>query len=335
MSGVGTQKGELVAVAFIDHIWNRNRLLAAMCLNNTERFSDDVKLSGYIKSIERRVYLWGIGLPRLYVWLLPMFLIAVIWLIPDNVVISLADTTRRRLLISYSTAQVVGAVLTALLGVIAILAFSRLCTAGIQRLEIVTNERFIRPGIAMLRYIRNAAAERLLAELSARIVRDFSIGDTTRLTIQTGLVLPVRDEDELILMLAEPATRVQAMERLAELGSERAIAPLTGLLQQGELDRVAYANTIRSLVRIARAQFGHSQTKRTVETELLKVLENPDLTYNSRLDAYRGLVDLGVQNVQPPDRSAADTVGVIITQWQLFVPLLLFLGLGLLMYLAF
>jgi hypothetical protein len=175
----------------------------------------------------------------------------------------------------------------------------------------LTNEYFIRPGIAALRYIRNDEAERLSVQFLERIANDFSIGETTRATIQTGLVLPVRDESELILMLRSEKTRPQAIKRIFDVESHQGMIEVRRMMECAELDDdLSYAAAVKELV--SKAKFRPIQgSERESLIKQLTVTVQTHPHYAKRKSAYRGLVDLGVTGVKPPQQRRF--VWVVIT----------------------
>lgn len=290
-----------IVVRFIDVIWRRNKLLAAMCLSNVERFGNMNRLSSYVNHLQKNIYWWGIIFPRLLPWALLLCLLAIVWLIPQEVGILPINLLQDALGLPRPFVQASGIALVIIGGGLLAIIFFRVCASGILKFETFTNEHFIRPGISALRYIRNEAAERLLTTFNNRIANDFSVGETTRATIQTGLVLPVRDEAELILMLDNETTRLQAMERLAELGSEQGMRRIKELIGQIKLDDTSYGTAVRSLARITRLLPTQDPRRKELESTLKKVLGN-GVNYSKRISAYRGLIELGITNIERPQR---------------------------------
>ena len=208
---------------------------------------------------------------------------------------------RTGLALSRSSSLVVGCAAALLVGATGVLLFFRLFAAGLRRLEWITNERHIRPNISALRYIGGDDARELLARLADQTRSDFSIGDTTRNTIQTGIAIPARSESELIVMLESSRTMLQAMERLVELGSKRALPPLYRLIDRVDLDDLSYASALRALVRIVKA-FPTEGLERLQLEEELKRLHTSAMPYGKRLSAYNGLLDLGISGVVAPKK---------------------------------
>lgn len=292
-----------MASRLVKEVWRRDRLLASMCVSNAESFGDEAMLAQYAGKLRRQVVTWGLMVPKVYPWSLLAAILITTLLVPTAALDSALDLARSTLHLPLLAARLVDTTLALAAGTVAVLMFFRLAATGLLRLETHTNERFIRPAITALRHLRNDDAQRLLQELSVRIANDFSVGDETRATIYAGLVMPVRDEPELILMLASSRTRLQAMERLADLGSEGAVGPLLELLRTQALDDVAYTAAVRSLTRIGRLLPGGSSVRRAIEGELWHILASNE-PFMRQLRAAGGLMDLGFPEARPPARGA-------------------------------
>jgi hypothetical protein len=191
---------------------------------------------------------------------------------------------------------------TIVLGLVTSLLIFRLYAWIVQRVEQLVNMRVIRPNIASLRHIRNNTAERTLVEFSLRTAHDFSIGDATRQLINTGLIVPIRNESELILMLGHEKTRLQAIEGLVERGGGQAIISLSALLDKDGISDLEYKSAIRSLVKLVKLQNAQSYDRSQLFNQLTRILNDSYAKYDKRLEAYRGLLVMGY-NAIPPERN--------------------------------
>lgn len=299
--GLGGER--VMAGRLVKEVWRRDRLLASMCVSNAESLGDEAALARYAGKLRRQVVIWGLTVPKAYPWALLAAILATTLLVPTAALDSALDLARSNLHLPWLAARVVDTALALTAGTVAALMFFRLAATGLRRLETRTNNRVIRPAITALRHLRNDDAQRLLQELSVRIANDFSVGDETRATIHAGLVMPVRDEPELILMLASSRTRLQAMERLADLGSERAVGPLLELVRRQELDDVAFTAAVRSLTRIGRLRPVGGSAREAIEHELRRIMASKE-PFLRQLLAAGGLKDLGFPDVHPPSRGA-------------------------------
>jgi hypothetical protein len=288
---------------FVDCLWRENRLLAAMCLGQLETYPDTRRLTHYVRSLRNRVVVWGFFIPRAVPWLLLAGLITAVLFIPGAWLQPAFFLSRHGLPLTDSFAWLINLAFALGCGLATVSLFFRLCAKGIRELEDFTGDQKIRPSLSALRYISNDDSQRFLRELSQSAEDDFSIGDTTRSTIQTALDLPVRDEGELVLMLASPRTRIQAAEALAERGYQGAILPLLDLIRSGEIDETFYATAVRSLARLAALLPGDDPDRRRVEHALRSAVEQGRI-FAERLNAHRGLVQLGRTDVPVPTRGA-------------------------------
>jgi hypothetical protein len=287
---------------FIDDIWRKNRALAAVCFSNIEHYDDPGRLDVYVRSIRRRVTVWGIDAPRLYPWLLLGVVAVAVWVFTP----ALASMGRHlfagssRIQRAASVRALVGA-LTGIGGTVAALLFFRLYAYSKQELEAIWLERFVRPDITALRLMHSDAADRLLAQLSARVGNDFSIGDRTRALFLGGRAIAPADETEAILMLGDEYTRLQAIERLSEFGTGRALVALHGLLADASVDNLSYASAVRELVWHVKMKPGQSQGRAELVAQLIQSVNDPSISYAKRLQSWRGLDELGTR-LPPPTR---------------------------------
>jgi hypothetical protein len=230
-----------------------------------------------------------VDLPRFLPWLLAGSFLLIIWLIPNTELQVVLDRANWFSPIAYTLA-----------GLFASLLFYRFYAYFVNRFEVLINQWIMRPSITALRFIRNDDAERLLAELDAQTANNFSIGELTRHTIATGIVLPQRNEQELIIMLKRAETRPQAIQALKERGGEQGFDALKTLLAASDLDEKTYAETLKALVSLAKTQPTHSTRRIELEQRLRSILEDPNNAQKQREDAYYGLRELGVGNISKP-----------------------------------
>ncbi|GIK63032.1 MAG: hypothetical protein BroJett018_08260 [Chloroflexota bacterium] len=287
---------------FVDEVWRQDKQLGALCLSNIEGFPTQ-QMDRYVAPLHQSIYRWGIVLPRLLPWLLLMLMLTIVWLSPLGILeqwVSSNETTA------------LGLGIMVLLGGAATVLFFRLYALTIPRIERFINLQIIQPNIAALRHIRNETAERILAQLSGQIAYDFSIGELTRTTIENGLVLPVRDESELILMLRAENTRLQASQALADRGSPQAIEPLRAMLIDRDLAEVEYRSVIRALVHIIKLQPTNSFQRIEIVSQLRSILGDYQMDIGKRQGAYHGLLDLGITDAIPPERDMWATVERLI-----------------------
>lgn len=310
-------KEKWMILELVNTVWKKDKLLAAMCLNNIERTIDEQILATYIKKIAKDILWWGLTLPRLFPWLILSIMMAIIWLIPDQMIELFVNSINTII----SNSGIIILPLYFFLGLFAafiiINIFYRTYNSGLHKLEILTNERFIRPGILALRYIRNDAAERVLSEFNVKVSKDFAIGEHTRTTIKTGLVLPVKNEYELIGMLDSSQTRLQAIERLAEIGSDKAIIPLKELIQQSDIDGLSRASAIRTLARIIRLQ--SNQNTDDLASILRTVYSQDQNEFEIRKAAYHALIDLGITQITPPQQNLRDFFRILTDHWYISI----------------
>jgi hypothetical protein len=298
--------------SFIDRVWHKNRLLAAMCLSNVEKF-DDERLAEYVNRIKKSIQFWAIVVPRYYPWLLLTAVLGCIWLLPiENLSLMLNLSPNSRIM-PRGFVAVIGGGFAILFGVLTVSLFLRLYSFAIQELEGFTNEKYIRPSISALRYIRDDAAEGILVEMSNRIANDFAVGDTTRITIQTGLTPPIRNEPELIVLLNSPDTRRQAIEWLGEYGTLPGTTELFKVIDQQFLDNLMFSGAVRSIVGITKRENIQGESRTFIEDKLKELIKRAP-TYSKRLSIYRGLLDLGVADVSKPEKGL--TRSMFVDHWK-------------------
>lgn len=311
-----------VMFKFIDYVWRADKLLAAMCIGNTKNFDDTKRLGKYVRSIKRRIFLWGVVVPRIYPWLLLGLFSALMWLAPFHVIepflVQVAEISGYPNMIHYSATFG----LALMVGGIGLLIYFRCWVLGIEQIDRLVNANFVRPLVSALKYIRSDVALSLLTELDVKTRDDFSIGEATRSTISTGLVRSTRNESEIIMMLDQEKTRLEAIERLGELGTAQAFGCLRRMLDRQDIDDLAYASAVTATVRIAKFQSISSDLRQELEVRLRGSLASK-ASYSKRLVAYRGLQDLGVTDAEPP------MWGVMT--WMMQSKLALTIGVGLLL----
>ena len=311
-----------VLFKFIDYVWRADKLLAAMCISNTKNFDDAKRLGKYARSIKRRISFWGIVVPRIYPWLLLGLFSALVWLAPFYVIESFlaqaAEISRYPNVIHYSATFG----LALMLGGIGLLIYFRSWVLGIEQIDRFANARFLRPLVSALKYIRSDVALNLLTELDVKTRDDFSIGEMARSTITMGLVRSARNESEIIMMLDQEKTRLEAIERLGELGNAKAFGHLRRILDRRDIDDLAYASAVTAAVRLAKFQSISGDSRQELEVRLRDSLAS-EASYSKRLAAYRGLQDLGVTDAEPPTRG--------VMTWMIQSGLVLTISVGLLL----
>ena len=289
-----------MTVAYIDRIWNRNRLLAAMCVSNAENFNDEVKLSSYLKELRQSIYLWASTLPRIYPWILLLSVLTPVWLLPWPQIARSITAAEHWVGLTHVNAQLLNILATISVAGFLTVGFFRLLAAGIKRFESFSNEAYIRPGLAALRYIRNDESDRLLEELNTYIADDFSVGEVTRATIVNGLDDQLRTETELLGMLEVEHTRPQAIRRLFELDSKQGIQRIRQLVVYEDIDSLSFTTAVKELIHLEKRRTSSDDDRMELEQKLRKVHKDRGAGHSKQLAAYHALKELDIEDIQYP-----------------------------------
>jgi NACHT domain len=290
------------ARSFIDRLWSRDRLLAAMCLSNTVSYTDHrwtAWTQTFVTTLQRRVEWYGVTWQRAYPYLFVGLLGGVLWLVPSRLIESLPAALRHLLDLSPVLAQLVATALLALVGVITIMLLFRLYVVVLVIAELFAVQRYVQPGIAALKFIGDAHATRLLTHLNAVLADDFSIGNLTRATVRNGLLPRTLSIQELSMQLRQSETRQHAIETLGEMGTPAALRLLRDLFQERELDDRSHTSILRELVRNAKLTSENEPDRQDLEILLKQQLSDETAHYWSRREAYLALRELGVDAQAP------------------------------------
>ena len=190
-------------------------------------------------------------------------------------------------------------ILTGVAAAIFVWVYFRVYCLAALMFERFVNDRILRPTLSALGHIPLASAQAALAEFNRVVAEDPSASEVTRQLAATRLSLPIRDEPELIYMLEDPGTRLQAMERLVEIGGELSVSALIRLTTESRLEALPYGAAVSSIVRMMKLRSADHPRRLEVQRTLLVTLES-DAEYAKRLAAYRGLRELGVTDIPAP-----------------------------------
>jgi hypothetical protein len=296
-----------IQTRYIDAMWRYSRLLGAMCEANAE-VTDASRPMMYAAQLGRRIDLMAIQLPRIYPWALLGLVLVMIWSIPTGRINSAAALVARFCRAPSPTVPYVLLAFAGLSGALSVLLFFRGYVWFLRTLETLANEHWIRPDILALRQLRTQGGA-TLARLLAKLTDEFSTGDNVRSTISSGRFLLERDEAELIDMLRSVDSRIQALDRLGDIGSVLSVGPIQDVIVS-DVDNLTFSTAVRSLVQIIKGQPVDDPIRRDVETFLNVLCSGDGTAYPRRVVVHRALTDLG-RVVPVPKRSLADLGSIL------------------------
>lgn len=307
--------GQRNGIRFIEHVWKVDKLLAAMCIANTQQLHG-LPYHRYVRTFRRKLLLWGVYIPRLFPWVLFATFLLLLWGAPLRYVDSFDEHMQANFAYPNLARYAIFSIFSVLVGALVLASYLRCWVAGAKWLDRLASSRFIRPTIRALKMIRSEAAVRVLNELAIKTRDDFAVGDLTRSAIIAGKLRSPRTEDEIVLLLRSQETVLEGIEGLGNLATAKALHHLAGLLDRADLDTLAYSSAVLAIVRVAKARPPSDGEREMILSRLQELLAE-GRSYSRRLCAYQALLEMGVNDVEPPVRGGfirtmTSTVGIAI-----------------------